>query len=167
MGFCSFSPPAERSRLGFLSGWVCEPEKHSASRAFSVLRGAKRPEPRRINVFFLFDRLAPLVTSFRAQDGFERVSVGIGRRNSATPPNARALPQEPGDRILWRHRIRVPGPRRRFLPRPRGQIPTSRAGPRPTTLRLERQVARLRVGARRHGGSVSYRPKSNFQIAPD
>ena len=47
-------------------------------------------------------------------------------------------------------------------PRPRGRRPTSRAGPRPTTLRLERQVARLRVGARRHGGRVSYRPKSNY-----
>ena len=46
--------------------------------------------------------------------------------------------------------------------RPRGRRPTSRAGPRPTTLRLERQVARLRVGARRHGGRVSYRPKSNY-----
>ena len=45
-------------------------------------------------------------------------------------------------------------------PRPRGRRPTPRAGPRPTTLRLERQVERLRVGARRHGGSVSYRPKN-------
>ena len=47
-------------------------------------------------------------------------------------------------------------------PRPRGRRPTPRAGPRPTTLRLEGQVARLRVGARRHGGRVPYRPKSNY-----
>ena len=123
-----------RLRLGFAN------QKSTAPAALFRFFG-ERERPETAPKTRLFDRLAPLVASFRAQGGFGRGFVGVGRPNSVTSQNSRARPRPV------------------FLPRPRGRRPTSRAGPRPTTLRLERQVAGLRVGARRHGGSVSYRLK--------
>ena len=116
-------------------------QKSTASAALFRFFG-ERERPETAPKTRLFDRLTPLVASFRTQGGFGRGFVGVGRPNSVTPQNSRARPRPV------------------FLPRPRGRRPTSRAVPRPTTLRLERQVAGLRVGARHHGGSVSYRPKT-------
>ena len=133
-----------RLRLGF------ENQKSTAPAALFRFFG-ERERPETAPKTRLFDRLAPLVASFRAQGGFGRGFVGVGRPNSVASQISRARPQPA------------------FLPRPRGRRPTPRAGPRPTTLRMERQVAGLTIveSARDAAGGVqicsrvSYRPKTS------
>ena len=112
-----YAPPAAHSRLGFLSGWVCEPEKNGVSRAFSVLRGAKRPETAPNKRFF---RPAGVTTS-GAISGARRFRAGfcrsratefcgatelacpaprVGRPNSVASPNSLACPAPVPSRCL-------------------------------------------------------------------